>query len=195
MLVVGPPKVGKSVVADFISGTRDRPPVEYKETAGLRILEMTLDGLNVGGGRRMGRGTRANVELWDVAGATRYQTCWPAIKEKADAVIFVFNPQVPGQERELEFWHKSFAGEEIGPAHCLIFAHASSPGDAQVPRFGPPLATIKVMRTSVDYDSDNFKEGFERMIERVLAARREKEENDAMKNDVMAGAVVIGSGH
>ena len=196
ILVVGPPKVGKSVVADFLSGTRDKPPVEYKETAGLRILETSLEGLNLGGGRRVGRGTRANVELWDVAGATRYQNCWPAIRQDADGVIFVFNPMVAGQDRELEFWHKSFAGDDIGPAHCLVFAHQATPGDAPIPRFGPPLATVKVYRTSVDLPvGDNFKEAFERLVERVLVARREKEESEAMKNDVMAGAVVIGAGH
>lgn len=193
ILVIGPPKVGKSVVSDFISGTREKPPLEYRETNGLRILECFLDGLNIGGGRRIGRGTRAVVELWDVSGATRFQNCWPAIKQDAHGILFVFNPEIAGQERELEFWYKSFGVDpDIPMAHCLIFAHHSSAGEATIPRFAPPLSTAKVMHTSVDFYSEDFKNEFERLVEKILVTRREKEEQDTMKNDVMSGAVAIG---
>uniref|UniRef100_A0A6U4WKP8 Uncharacterized protein n=1 Tax=Neobodo designis TaxID=312471 RepID=A0A6U4WKP8_NEODS len=202
VLVLGPSKVGKSSVADFLSGTRDMPTTEYKETCPLRILEVFLEGLNLSGGRRVGRGTRAQVELWDCSGSTRFQGCWPAMKSKADGIIFVFNPEVQGQERELEFWHKSFVGEGMTADNFLVFAHHSSApdraiGDGARPPLSGPLASLKPLETSLDFQSDDFKTAFERFVEKILIARREAEENATLtnKNDVMAGAIAIGQSH
>lgn len=201
ILVLGPSKVGKSCVADLLSGTRDTPTAEYKETCPLRVLEVFLDGLNLSGGRRVGRGTRAQVELWDTSGSTRFQACWPAIKNNADGIIFVLNPEVAGQERELEFWHKSFAqGTKMTENNFLVFAHHSTAPDRAIgaqatPPLSGPLASLKAIETSLDFQSDDFKSAFERLVERILLARREAEENAAMKNDVMAGAIAIGQSH
>jgi hypothetical protein len=196
ILVLGPSKVGKSCVADFLSGTRDTPTMEYKETCPLRILECFFDGINLGGGRRVGRGTRAAVELWDCSGNTKFQGCWPAMKNKIDGIIFVFNPEVQGQERELEFWHKSFAGE-LSDDRFVVFAHHSTAPDRAIGASATPpltgsLGRLKAIETSLDFQSDDFKSAFEKLVERVLMARREVEENAAMKNDVMAGAIAIG---
>jgi hypothetical protein len=193
IIVVGPSQVGKSCLANCLGGTRDTPTVEYKETCPLRILETDVSGLSLTGGRRIGRGSSASVEVWDVGGATRFQSCWPAIKQGADAVIFVMNPEVQDQERELEFWHKNFAGDKI-PAHlCVVFAHHSTPPQGgPLPRMPNALGQIKVYETSLDFQSDNFKDVFERLVESVLIHRREVEESAALKNDVMSGAVTFG---
>lgn len=195
ILVLGPSKVGKTVVADYLSGTRDTPTMEYKETNPLRILECSLDGLHLDGARR-GRGTRADVELWDVAGNTRHQNCWPAIKNSANGIIFVINPEVDGQERELEFWHKFFAAEGVPAEHCIVFAHNSTPQNASPPpkpRMTGPLQPCSVVETSLEFKADEMKRAFEQLVERILIARREAQENAVMKNDVMAGAIAIGA--
>jgi Rab family protein len=199
ILLLGPSKVGKSCIADVLSGTRDTPTTEYKETRPLRIFECILDGLNLSGGRRVGRGTRAAVELWDCSGSTRFQGCWSAMKNKADGVIFVFNPEIAGQERELEFYHKSFAAE-MHPDRFIAFAHHSTAPDRAIganatPKLTGALSSVKSIETSLDFQSDDFKGAFERLVERILMSRREAEENATMKNDVMAGAIAIGQSH
>ena len=59
--------------------------------------------------RYTGGSSKASVELWDVSGHSRYQSCWPAIMKDANGVLFVFNPEVKNQDKELDNWHKSFA--------------------------------------------------------------------------------------
>lgn len=200
VLVCGPSKVGKSCVADYLSNTRDKPPNDYKETAPLRILETVLEGLQIGGRRQMGRGTRAVVELWDLGGNSQFQNCWPAVWKGVDAIIFVMNPEIRNQERELEFWHKSFAQPaKVAPPQCLVFCHHSTApemavGVQAIPQMPPALQGIRALETSLDFQSDNFKETFEQLVAGVIAARREAAENAMLEkqNDGMQGPLVVG---
>jgi GTPase SAR1 family protein len=203
ILVVGPPKSGKTCVANFLGGARDAPTDEYKETAPLRILETVLDGLSAGGagGRGRSRGVRATVEIWDVGGSSKYQSCWTAIKKDADGVIFVMNPEIEGQERELELWFKNFVEglPNFNPAErCAVFCHHSSAPQRAVGRNARPdmpqcLRGVPVFETSLDFQSDNFKEALEKLVEISLMRRREAEENAALKSaDVMSGAIMVG---
>lgn len=201
ILVVGPARSGKTCVANYLTGTRDTPTVDYKETSPLRILETVIEGINVGGGgrRQMGRGRNVAVEVWDVGGSPKFQNCWPAIRERADGIIFVINPEIRNQEKELELWHKSFAApRELPDKHCLIFCHHStSPeiavGANAIPQMPQSLAGIRPMETSLDFQSDNFKEAFEKLVETVLLSRREAEENAVLRNEQMSGPLLVGS--
>jgi Rab family, other len=195
--VVGPSKSGKTCIANFLSGTRDTPTVEYKETSPLRILETVVEGVRTGGKRNVGRGTRITVELWDVGGSSKFQACWPACYQNVDALIFVMNPEVRNQEKELELWFKSFAQPaKIAEKHCLVFCHHSSPPEnAVIPQMPPILKNIRVLETSLDFQSDNFKEAFDKLVEGVLNSRREAEEEAALRqqNDAMNGPLLVGS--
>jgi Rab family protein len=166
------------------------------------MLETIVEGLKSNPGKRqVGKGTRAVVELWDVGGSTTFQSCWPAIYRKADGIIFVMNPEVKNQERELEFWHKSFAvPAEIPAKHCLIFCHHSAPpeaavGDKAVPPMPKSLSGIKALETSLDFQSDNFKEAFDKLVEQIILSRREAEEESALQQqkDLMgSGPLLVG---
>ena len=201
VVVVGPSKSGKTCVANFLSGTRDTPTVDYKETSPLRILEIDVEGVRTSGKRQVGRGTRVLVEMWDVGGSSKFQTCWPACYKNADAIIFVMNPEVRNQEKELELWHKSFAQPANVPdKHCLVFCHHSSPpenavGASALPPMPAALRGIRSLETSLDFQSDNFKEAFDKLVETVLNSRREAEEEAALKlqNDAMNGPLLVGS--
>ncbi len=202
ILVVGPSKTGKTCIANFLSGTRDTATVDYKETCPLRILETIVDGVKpqVGGRRQAGRGTRVKVDLWDVGGSSKFQSCWPAMYKGADAIIFVMNPEIRNQERELEMWHKAFAvPANVPEKHCLVFCHHSSPpenavGANAVPQMPRVLQNVRAMETSLDFQSDNFKDAFDKLVEQVLSTRREAEEEAAlrMQNDAMSGPIVAG---
>ena len=204
IIIIGPPRSGKTCVANFLGGARDTPTEEYKETAPLRILETVLEGLAAGGagGRGRSRGVRATVELWDLGGNPRFQNCWGAVKKAADGVIFVMNPEIEGQELELNFWHKNFVeGTPLTPERCLVFAHHSSApqratGAHARPEMPPCLRGSRVLETSLDFQSDNFKDALEKLVEVTLAQRREAEENAAIRSaDAMNGAIMIGSSH
>ena len=117
ILLVGPPRSGKTTIADFIAGAIDQPNEQYSPTVGVRIREVLVQSNHT----IPGRGDKVLVELWDVSGDRRfllsliffflffsfhrYQVGWPAIWKDADAVIFVYNGDDSQQERELEFWY------------------------------------------------------------------------------------------
>ena len=198
ILILGPSKTGKSNVANYLSGSRETPTTDYRETAPLRIFEVVLEGISVGQKRQVGRGSKCTVELWDVGGNTKFQNCWPAIWNEADGIIFVMNPEVRNQEKELEFWYKTFAGpSEVADEHCLVFCHHSTPpneavGANAIPRMPKTLMRCQTFETSLDYQSDDFKQAFERLVESVLKARREKDENNLLQNDMMSGPLLVG---
>lgn len=200
ILVIGPSKTGKTCVANFITGTRDTPTVDYKETSPLRILETTVEGVK-SGKSKVGRGIRVTVEVWDVGGSSKFQGCWAACYKNADGIIFVMNPEVRNQEKELEMWHKAFAvPSNIPDKHCLVFCHHSSPpenavGAAAVPAMPNALRNIRPLETSLDFQSDNFKEVFDRLVETIVQSRKDAEEEAALKlqNDAMNGPLLVGS--
>lgn len=197
ILVVGPSKTGKTCVANFITGTRDTATADYKETCPLRILETQVEGVK--GKRQAGRGAKITVEVWDIGGNTKFQNCWPACYKSADGIIFVMNPEVRNQEKELEFWHKSLAVPGSVPdKHCLIFCHHSAPPENSgnvIPPMPKSLAGIRAMETSLDFQSDNFKEAFDKLVEQVVRTRRDEEEEAALRqqNDAMNGPLLVGS--
>lgn len=201
ILVIGPTKSGKTCVANFVSGTRDTPTVDYKETSPLRILETTVEGVKQSGKRTIGRGTRVNVELWDIGGSSKFQGCWAACYKNADGIIYVMNPEVRNQEKELEMWQKAFAvPAKIPDKHCLIFCHHSSPpenavGAAAIPPMPNSLRNVRALETSLDFQSDNFKEAFDKLVESIITSRREAEEEAALRqqNDAMNGPLLVGA--
>jgi hypothetical protein len=195
ILLLGPSQTGKSNIANFLSGTREIPTTDYRETAPLRIFEIQLEGLNKKGAAR---GSKTNVELWDCGGSTKFQNCWPAMRFDADAIIFVVNPEVPNQEKELELWYKNFAlPAKIPEKLCLCFVHHSSPpsrtGMDAIPQMPKSLANVRCLETSLDFQSDNFKEAFDQLVAGVLKYRREKEENAMLRDDGMSGPLLVGA--
>lgn len=210
ILLIGPSKSGKSTLANFLAGTRETPTSVYYETTPLRILEFesSLEASNLterkvlffsgGGGEEKTK--RIVVQLWDVGGAAKHQQCWPAIKENADGIIFVFNPEVKGAEKELGLWFKNFAVNQdeldakgnfvrrVPDKQCLIFAHHSTdPDDREdspsVKSLTMPkgMEGIEVLESSLDYRSDNFKEKFDKLVERVLLKRVDTEEEEMLQ--------------
>lgn len=209
ILVVGPSQTGKSQIANFLSGLREQPMESYKETAPLRILETVLEGLNTAGtGKRVGKGTRATIELWDVGGSSQFRNCWPAIKNNADGIIFVMNCDVAGQERVLDFWSREFLDTKQTPInHCVIFAHhsaaesadaasaatagkdsSSSSNNNSPPRLPPLPRSLQTCRglleTSFESHKEVMKDAFSKLVEQVLVTRRKKEEEEAYQSEM-----------
>lgn len=192
ILILGGSQVGKTNIANFLSGLRKTPTEAYIETNPLRILEVVVDGLKQGG-RRTGKGARATVELWDVGGDTRHQNCYEAIKHGAHGIIFVCNIDEPGSEKKLELWAKHFMDtSKIPPSHCVVFAHHSrgpAEGDASSPSRTPPLprslTTCRgIFETSLDGRSENMQDLFEKLVEQILNSIRQAEEK-ALMDDQM----------
>eukprot|EP00758_Cryptobia_borreli_P007829 Tbor_TRINITY_DN5333_c0_g4::TRINITY_DN5333_c0_g4_i1::g.4753::m.4753/K07935/IFT22, RABL5; intraflagellar transport protein 22 len=203
VLIIGPQRSGKTNIANALSDTRDTPTYDYKETSPLRILVAEIDGMKLPG-HRLGRGAKVTVELWDLGGNPKYQSCWTAVHKGADGIIYVINPEIKGQEKELSLWHKAFAiPSEVPDKHCLVFSHHSSTpersvGGNAIPTLPKCVEHVRAIETSLDFQSDNFKEAFEKMIEYIMIAKQEAEENAALAKDDamdMSGPVRFSTGY
>nr|CCC96163.1 unnamed protein product [Trypanosoma congolense IL3000] len=201
ILVLGPSKSGKSTITNFLAGTRDTPTKGYHETHPLRILEVEIA---LDDSRRPGRqatGVRkAVVQLWDVGGNTKHQAGWPAVAVNADGIIYVYNPEIKGSEKELLLWHKNFALNQdeldadnnfkfrVPNNHSLIFSHHSTlpefaVGANAIPTMPKQLQGIRVLETSLDYQSDNFKEAFDALVEQIIISRAAAEEDEMLQKE------------
>eukprot|EP01012_Entosiphon_sulcatum_P034163 TRINITY_DN43285_c0_g1_i1.p1 TRINITY_DN43285_c0_g1~~TRINITY_DN43285_c0_g1_i1.p1 ORF type:complete len:206 (-),score=44.15 TRINITY_DN43285_c0_g1_i1:50-667(-) len=192
ILLVGPERAGKSAIANYLAGFRDTPSSDYKPTVALRIHEYEATGLNfnkntsalMSAKYSTVGSNRANVELWDVSGSPRYTSCWPAIMKDVGGIIFVFNPEMKNQERDLENWHQHFAiANKVKDQCCLVLAHKSTPGQPQgpKPKLTKPLMKIKMVETSLEAGQEgNFRAEVDRLVEAVVITRRETEENQIL---------------
>ena len=174
ILVLGPSRVGKTCLVNYLSNFRDAPSTQYKETIALRIMDFEPEGLP----HLPGRSIRVVVELWDVSGSHTFQACWPAIAHGAHGVVYVYNIEQKNQLAELEFWHKQFAtaagvlGAEtpaIRDENSIVFAHRSTPPQgnikSQKPRLSGKLQDIKCVATSLDYAAEtNWKADFDKLV-------------------------------
>uniref|UniRef100_A0A7S0YB22 Uncharacterized protein n=1 Tax=Polytomella parva TaxID=51329 RepID=A0A7S0YB22_9CHLO len=114
--VVGPPKVGKTLLCRSLA---DQPIFlgenAYQPTVAVRIQEFT----KVIGATN----ERVKVHLWDCSGNTQYQSYWPVFSKDIDGVILVLDPQKPEQEKDLETFYRNFAEpNNLFTRQCLIFA-------------------------------------------------------------------------
>ncbi|KAG5496389.1 hypothetical protein JKF63_02691 [Porcisia hertigi] len=206
IIVVGPVKSGKTTITNFLSGTRETPTSKYYETNPLRIVEteIELDSMSLTDRRVVFSGGDAKtkrivVQIWDLSGNSKHQAGWPAVANKADGIIFVFNPGLKNGEKELSLWHKTFAVNQseldsqgnfairVPDKHCLVFAHhstlpAHSPGEG-MPPMPKGLEKIKVLETSLDYHSDNFKAAFDKLVESIVVTRMEAEEDEVLQRE------------
>ena len=136
ILVIGPPKTGKTSIANILADMAEGPTAQYKPTIALRIVEFEkeppVSTKKIFSGKVL-------VELWDVSGDTIYEKCWPAILKGTQGIIFCYDPSSPSVEKDVEFFVNNFpkAGM-IPPKQCMGYANHFDVGSNALPRSKPP---------------------------------------------------------
>ncbi|RUS70315.1 hypothetical protein EGW08_021921, partial [Elysia chlorotica] len=97
VIVVGPCEAGKTVLCNFLADATEFSGGEYHPTQGVRIVEFETNGPDKSR-------SAVDVELWDCSGDRRYESCWPAMIRDASGAIFVYNPDQPNHDKELDTW-------------------------------------------------------------------------------------------
>eukprot|EP00276_Gloeochaete_wittrockiana_P004889 CAMPEP_0184644640 /NCGR_PEP_ID=MMETSP0308-20130426/1336_1 /TAXON_ID=38269 /ORGANISM="Gloeochaete witrockiana, Strain SAG 46.84" /LENGTH=193 /DNA_ID=CAMNT_0027073295 /DNA_START=65 /DNA_END=646 /DNA_ORIENTATION=+ len=184
LLVIGPTKSGKTAISNYLAEFQETPSPDYRATAGCRVLEFEREIPSTKDKRGV---LKVNVELWDCAGDRKYESCWSAMARDANGLVFVFNPDMKGHEKEVELWYKWFG--ELKPQQCVSFAHASQPqlraGGAGKNVEGNKLAgKIPHKQTSLDQDPQLIRQEFDQYLTRLITfmiTARDKEEAEILK--------------
>lgn len=70
------------------------------------------------------RQARADIELWDCSGNSKFSSSWPALVWELHGVIFVFNPDVESHGADMDFYYDQFVRKSgLQDTNCIVFAH------------------------------------------------------------------------
>ena len=151
ILIIGPKESGKTMIANMLAehdeafGSPNVGP--YKPTVATRILECE---------RELSAKwdiDNVTIELWDVSGDHKYESCYPAIMDKCNGVILVYDPQNHAHESEVENWYREFVKTSgLRPEECMCYAYSRESAS----RSGkPPRALNGVKYVVCDYASQS----------------------------------------
>eukprot|EP00105_Crassostrea_gigas_P028405 XP_011450045.1 PREDICTED: intraflagellar transport protein 22 homolog [Crassostrea gigas] len=178
ILVVGPCLAGKTAVSNFLADATEGSSGEYHPTQGVRILEFESQTNS-----RQG----VDVELWDVSGDPKFEPCWSALAKDTNGVIFVYNPDQPNHDKDLENWYNYFVeNQNIKESACIIFAHHKPGGNEREKSvLSDTFKKIATIHTNIDEDGDSLRNEFMNYLTQLMAAmtdKREQEELSIMNN-------------
>ncbi|CAD8178364.1 unnamed protein product (macronuclear) [Paramecium tetraurelia] len=182
ILLIGPQQSGKSRLANYIADREDISQNGYRPTAGVRILEFEKEAPK--NPKRPGS-EKVIVELWDMSGDNKYDSCWPAVMKDAQGVICVYNAENPKHEQELEWWVNQISKKAgIPAAQNVVFAHhltgKAIKGQSKLPK---SLSSLTVHDTSIEEGNQTIHPAFEKFFNSLMLSiyeKQEKEENRLM---------------
>ena len=113
LIIAGPSKVGKTIIANSLSEFSHVVSADYHPTRGVRILEMEKNFTGELGKRitSIKKSSKLNIELWDISGDKKFQTIWPALKYGAHGIIIVIDAVSIRYESALDEWLNSFCSD------------------------------------------------------------------------------------
>lgn len=113
---------------------------------------------------------QVSVELWDVSGHQQYERCWPAIQDKADGVVLLYNPDNRSHAGEIGLWFEYFVQKAgMTPKQVMVFAHRKMTRVGDDADFEPPSMFRKCKVVETDWDSEHeVRNGFSEFIRAVL---------------------------
>lgn len=167
ILVVGPPRSGKTELADIISaaskGFQGKP---YQPTIGTRILEFETQ-VEV-----TGLQTNISVQLWDTSGDEKWQMTWPAVAKGADGVMIVYNAVDENAGRLVLTYAKAFT-QDLDASQVLIVAHkiGETEGKLSRPKLIKHIDQAKVIVANAKEGLDNINDDFADFLGRVFAQK------------------------
>ena len=126
IVIVGPQKVGKTVIANSLSEFSHTVSPDYHPTVGVRILELekpyTPEQVANIPVLKKNKLDKVRTELWDMSGDRRFEQDWPAIKYGANGVIIVIDAVNEKYEASIDEWMNNFC-TDINPDNIISFSY------------------------------------------------------------------------
>ncbi|XP_046617326.1 intraflagellar transport protein 22 homolog [Neodiprion virginianus] len=187
IIVVGPIGSGKTTISNFLADATEIPS-EHRPTKGVRILEFEIQSINVGN-----KFVKAEIELWDCSGDHRFETCWPAVRDKSHGVIFVHNGKSQDYVRELEQLYDYFVNQTgLGPTNCVIFHHDQDNISVEIPKkMSPKLSRISQVSCNTEEGANKLKVDFQSFLGTLISKLQEhtdQEEMSLMRDNILFAA-------
>ncbi|KAJ3075603.1 hypothetical protein HDU98_007585 [Podochytrium sp. JEL0797] len=177
IFIVGPPKVGKTAIANYLADLTDSLNGDvYHPTQGVRILEFEklLS-------QSKGKDISIAVEAWDCSGDPSFMSVWPAVASSASAVVFVCTPEKK-QDKDLEAWYSMFSFLNPTTQMCIFYNKIGAQGANLVkipkPKFGKVLSKIPVYHTNFADENDTSRSDFETLLFTAYNAHHENRERE-----------------
>ena len=162
IIIVGPQKVGKTVIANSLSEFSQTISPDYHPTVGVRVLETektyTDEQVSNIPILKKNKLSKVKIELWDMSGDRRFESTWPAIKYGANGVIIVLDAVNDKYEGVIDEWMNNFC-TEISPEIVTRFSYKKddSKGLSKVKQSHQfPNLTISEVTSSIDSLFPNF---------------------------------------
>ena len=126
IIIVGPQKVGKTVIANSLSEFSHTISPDYHPTVGVRVLETektyTDEQISAIPILKKNKLSKVKIELWDMSGDRRFESTWPAIKYGANGVIIVLDAVNDKFEGVIDEWMNNFC-TELSPQIVTCFSY------------------------------------------------------------------------
>ena len=168
--IVGPQKVGKTVIANSLSEFSNTVSPDYHPTVGVRILEIEKPYTDEQVANipvlKKNKLNKVKIELWDMSGDRRFEQNWPAIKYGANGVIIVLDAVNEKYEGVIDEWMNNFC-TEINQENvtCFSYKKDDSKGIVKVKQSHqfPNLTICEVTNTM-----DSLLPNFNKFITKIL---------------------------
>uniref|UniRef100_A0AC35U6P1 Rab-like protein 5 n=1 Tax=Rhabditophanes sp. KR3021 TaxID=114890 RepID=A0AC35U6P1_9BILA len=185
ILVLGPVKCGKTSIANFLADSTELRSLEYHPTIGARVLEFVGDELEVDGVN-----LEADIELWDCSGDLQYRKCWPAMREEAQGVILICNPEFDRGD-DLLIWYEHFIRPlNMDSKYVLLLLHHTSDNtnDGNIAAFSCPhqLNKATIFPANIDHEGEHLKSAFAKFLLHVITDMKDSKMNESPENDHMS---------
>ena len=169
--IVGPPKVGKTVVANSLSEFSNVVSQEYHPTVGVRILEMektfSEDQVKNIPVLKNNKINKVKIELWDCSGDKKYSSTWPAIQYGVHGVIIVIDAMSIRYDNYLDDWINGFC-KEINRDHLVCFSYKKDDAKKGEPRQKTCNTFPKLPIAEVKNDMSTLIPNFNKFISKIL---------------------------
>ncbi|XP_048505037.1 intraflagellar transport protein 22 homolog, partial [Athalia rosae] len=174
---------GKTTISNFLADASDIP-LDYRPTKGVRILEFETQNINV-----KNKFMKADVELWDCSGDHKFKTCWPAIRNGVNGVIFVHNAKSHDYLHELDQLYDYFVNQtKLGPTNCVIFCYNNENLVITPGKMSSKLARVSQVSCNVEEGANKLKVDFQSFLGTLMSNLQEhtdQEEISIIRDNIL----------
>ncbi|XP_034230961.1 intraflagellar transport protein 22 homolog [Thrips palmi] len=177
IILIGPKKCGKTVIANFLADATESSGGDYHPTQGVRILQFESANLPVNG-----QSVKADVELWDCSGDhALFESCWPAFQQGVQGVVMVYDPNTSGHTNELETLYSYFVQQGgLSSKSCLILANPkSSMRSTAVPLSGT-FSRVPQTTANIDENGNKLRSEFNSFMSGLISRMRDSHEQEEL---------------